>query len=168
MLRPSDSRSYHTVALRVRRGRASRRKRVATTRVAMPQSVWYLKIAGKSAENGAKRAAARADGIHNLGVDAACVPAVLPLPNRCRLMPFSAAPATGGATPEARRRRVAAILARGVVRYRRIAELAVASELSPPRKPGLELVSETRLSVNVGLADIRRAPEAEVNDGRDT
>jgi hypothetical protein len=83
-------------------------------------------------------------------------------------MPSSAAPAIGGATPEARRRRVAAILARGVARFRRIAALAEAGELSPPRNPGLEVVSETRLYVNVGLTDIRRAPESEVNDGRDT
>jgi len=134
----------------------------------MPQSVWHLKIAGKSAKNVAKRAAARADGIHNPGVDATCVPVILPLPNRYQLMPSSTAPATGGATPEARRRRVAAILARAGVRHRRIAEVVETGELPPPRNPGLEVVSETRLSVNVGLADIRRAPESEVNDERDT
>lgn len=82
-------------------------------------------------------------------------------------MPSSAAPAARGATPESRRGRVAAILARGVVRYRRLAALAELGELSPPCNPGLEVFSETRLSVSVGPADTRRVPECEVNDGRD-
>lgn len=81
-------------------------------------------------------------------------------------MPTSVIPAAGSAAPEARRRRVAAILARGVVRYRRNAALAEPGELSPSCNPGLEVVSETRLSVSVGPADTRRAPDREVNDER--
>jgi hypothetical protein len=82
-------------------------------------------------------------------------------------MPSAAVPSARDLTPEERRRQVAAILAQGVVRYRRTVVLAEADRSSAPRNTGLELVSETRLSVSVGLADARRAPDSEVNDGRD-
>jgi hypothetical protein len=81
-------------------------------------------------------------------------------------MPSAATASPHDLTPHERRRQVAAILAQGVVRVRRAAELAGVGELSLPRNTGLEVVSETRLSVSVGLADARQAPESEVNDGR--
>ena len=52
--------------------------------------------------------------------------------------------------PVERRRQVAAILAKGVMRWRRRAKNAGiidAPELSPGRKTGLDLCPETRLSV---------------------
>jgi len=53
-------------------------------------------------------------------------------------------------SPDERCRQVAAILAKGVIRWRRRAKNAGiidASELSPDRKTGLDLCPETRLSV---------------------
>jgi len=79
-------------------------------------------------------------------------------------MPSAVLPSAGNLTPTERRRQVAAILARGVVRHRRIAELAQVGEFSPPRDTGLELVPKTRLSVSKGLARETRAPDCEVND----
>ena len=81
-------------------------------------------------------------------------------------MPSHAVLRDDGLTPEERRRQVAAILAQGVIRHRRIAQLAESGQFSPPRNTGLELVSETRLTVSVGLADTARDLECEVNDGR--
>jgi hypothetical protein len=72
----------------------------------------------------------------------------------------------GDPTPDERRRQLAAILAQGVIRHRRIAELAEVGQVSLTRDTGLEFVSEMRLSVTVGLADVPRGPESEVNDGR--
>lgn len=70
----------------------------------------------------------------------------------------------GDLTAEQRRRQLAAILAQGVFRYRRAAQLVAESgQFSPPRDTGLDVVSETRLTVSEGLA---RDPECEVNDGR--
>jgi len=81
-------------------------------------------------------------------------------------MPSTAVPAARDLTPETRRRQVAAILAQGVIRHRRIAELAEIGDLSRTRDTGLEVVSETRLSVSKGLADEARDSDCEVNDGR--
>jgi hypothetical protein len=81
-------------------------------------------------------------------------------------MPSHAVPRAGGLTPDERRRQVAAILAQGVIRHRRIAQLAEFGHFSPSRDTGLEVVSETRLSVSVGLADTARDLECDVNDGR--
>jgi hypothetical protein len=58
------------------------------------------------------------------------------------------------------------LLAQGVLRHRRIAQVAEFGQFSLSRDTGLEVVSETRLSVSVGLADTARDPECEVNDGR--
>ena len=69
-------------------------------------------------------------------------------------------------SPEDRRCQVAAILAQGVVRHRRIAERANLGQFSTPRGTGLELCSETRLSVSGVFANLERAPECEVNNGR--
>jgi hypothetical protein len=71
----------------------------------------------------------------------------------------------GDLTPEQRRRQVALILAQGVFRFGRAAQLAESGDLFPDRATGLELVSKTRLSVSGGLA---RDPEYGVNDGRTT
>lgn len=81
-------------------------------------------------------------------------------------MSSAAAPVACDLAPEERRRQVAAILAQGVVRHRRIAELAKFDELSRPRDTCLEVVSETRLSVSVGFADESASPESEENHGR--
>lgn len=68
----------------------------------------------------------------------------------------------GDLTPGQRRRQIAAILAQAVIRHRRAAHLAECGEFPSPRNSGLEVVSETRLSVSEGLA---RDPDCEVNDG---
>lgn len=81
-------------------------------------------------------------------------------------MPSVAVSAVYDPSPEERRRQVAAILAEGVIRYRRIAQLAAVGDLSRSRDTGLEVLSETRLSVSVGLADDSADSECEVNDGR--
>jgi hypothetical protein len=69
------------------------------------------------------------------------------------------------ATPEERRRQVAALLARGVVRHRRQADLAEICDFSHVPSPGLEVVSETRLSVSKGLAAYVRDRTCEVRNG---
>ncbi len=69
-------------------------------------------------------------------------------------------------TPEMRRIQVAAILALGVVRHRRATQSANSGQFPRSRQTGLEVISETRLSVSEGLAEHPRAPECEVNDGR--
>ena len=74
-------------------------------------------------------------------------------------------PNAGFLAPLERRRQVAAILAQGVVRHRRIAALANSDESSLTRNPGLEVVSKTRLSVSGVRATETRAWENEVNDG---
>ena len=79
-------------------------------------------------------------------------------------MPARTVSPSSDLTPEERRCQVAAILAQGVVRHRRIAERANLGQFSKPRGTGLELCSETRLSVSHGLKT--RDPECEVNDGR--
>jgi hypothetical protein len=81
-------------------------------------------------------------------------------------MPSSAVYAARDLTPELRRRQVAAILAQGVIRHRRIAELAKFGELPGTRDTGLEVVSETRLTVSQGLANKTQDPDCEVNDGK--
>lgn len=81
-------------------------------------------------------------------------------------MPTAAVPAARDLTPETRRRQVAAILAQGVIRHRRIAELAEIGDLSRTRDTGLEVVSETRLSVSKGLANEAQDSDFEVNNGR--
>ncbi len=56
-------------------------------------------------------------------------------------------------TPDQRRRAVAAILAQGVLRYRRVAKLALQAvnpDSSPQCEKGLDLPAETRLSVANG------------------
>jgi len=83
-------------------------------------------------------------------------------------MPIRTVSPVSDLTPEERRCQVAAILAQGVVRHRRSAELANVGQFSPPRDTGLELCSETRLSVSKGLANKTRDSECEVDDGRNT
>ena len=79
-------------------------------------------------------------------------------------MPIRTVSPVSDLTPEERRCQVAAILAQGVVRHRRNAELANVGHSSLTRDTGLELCSETRLSVSHGLKT--RDPEREVNNGR--
>ena len=81
-------------------------------------------------------------------------------------MPSAALSPASDPTPEERRRQVAAILVHGVVRHRRSAERAEAEKFSRFRNTGLEVVSETRLSVSKGRASETSAPDCEVNDGR--
>ncbi len=146
---------------------ASRRRGGATTHVAMPQTVWHLKNPGKvgrwHADVAGLRAAPHGNGIHNPGVGAVRASACSVPDGLCRLMPKCIDIPVGDLTPEQRRRQVALILAQGVFRFVRAAQLAESGDLSPDRATGLELVSETRLSVSGGLA---RDPECEVNDGR--
>ncbi len=71
-------------------------------------------------------------------------------------------------TPEDRRRQVASILANGVARHRRRTTLANLGQFSARCDTGLDVVSESRLSVSVGLANRTRDPECEVNDERET
>ena len=51
-------------------------------------------------------------------------------------------------TPERRLTRVAAILARGIMRLRRAAEPSESQNLGDSRQPDLEVVSESRLCVS--------------------
>ena len=51
-------------------------------------------------------------------------------------------------TPERRLKRVAAILARGIMRLRRAAEHSESQNLGDSRLPDLEVVSESRLCVS--------------------
>ncbi len=51
-------------------------------------------------------------------------------------------------TRERRLRRVAAILARGIMRLRRAAENSESQNLGDSRRPDLEVVSESRLCVS--------------------
>jgi hypothetical protein len=51
-------------------------------------------------------------------------------------------------TPERRLIRVAAILARGIIRFRRPAEHSEPQNLGESRQPDLEVVSESRLCVS--------------------
>ena len=81
-------------------------------------------------------------------------------------MPARTVSSSSDLTPEERRRQVAALLAQGVVRHRQIAERANLGQFSKPRGTGLELCSETRLSVSGVFANLERSPECEVNDGR--
>ncbi len=81
-------------------------------------------------------------------------------------MPTLAVSPVSDLTPEERRGQVAAILAQGVVRHCQIAERTNLGQFSKPCGTGLELCSETRLSVSHGLKT--RDPECEVNDGRIT
>lgn len=67
-------------------------------------------------------------------------------------------------TPEERRRLVAAILVRGVVRHRQAAALCPNGEFSRFGNKGLEVVSKTRLSVTGGLATEPRDRNYEVRD----
>lgn len=67
----------------------------------------------------------------------------------------------GELTPVERRRRVAAILAAGVVRVRQAAKCAGAGEISEFCGEGLEVVSKPRLSVSQRLAIGRRERESE-------
>jgi hypothetical protein len=69
-------------------------------------------------------------------------------------------------TPEQRRLQVAAILAQGVIRHRHCVRQATGGQSSAPREMGLEVVSETRLSVFVGFDTETPNPKCEVNDGR--
>jgi hypothetical protein len=65
-------------------------------------------------------------------------------------LPMSLHTSEPALSPDERRRQVAAILAKGVMRWRRRAKNAGiidAPELSPDREIGLELCRETRLSV---------------------
>jgi hypothetical protein len=81
-------------------------------------------------------------------------------------MPSHPAAPVKDLTPEERQRQVAAILALGVVRHRRIAQLAEIGQFSRSPGTGLEVISETRLSVSNGLANEARDSDCEVNDGR--
>jgi len=85
----------------------------------------------------------------------------------CRFMPSHPAFRVE-LSPDERRRQVAAILAAGVIRLRRAADLVGVGQFSPSRDPRLEVVSETRLSVSVGPAIGLRGPECEVIDERVT
>jgi hypothetical protein len=78
----------------------------------------------------------------------------------------SAALSNRDLTPIERRRQVAAVLAQGVIRHRRIAELADVGDFSRSRNPGLEVASKTRLSVSKGLAANGQGPDCEVHDER--
>lgn len=81
-------------------------------------------------------------------------------------MPSSSIPRAGELTPEDRRRQIATILVEAVVRHRIAATRAKVGQFSPSRDTGLEVVSETRLSVSRALALDARDPQCEVNDGR--
>jgi hypothetical protein len=70
-------------------------------------------------------------------------------------------------TPIERRRQIATLLAQGVIRHRRRAEMADVGQFSRPRDTGLELVSKTRLSVSKGLTNSGRDSDCEVNDEQD-
>jgi len=61
--------------------------------------------------------------------------------------------------PDERRRRIAAILARGIMQYCRCSTLAEGGKSSPPRDTCLEVVAETRLSVSHGLTNETRTPD---------
>lgn len=66
---------------------------------------------------------------------------------------MTAAKKTTNMTPIARRQEIAAILAKGVLRWHRRAKAAgIADSAQPPPKPekGLEFLGETRLSVPHG------------------
>ena len=69
-------------------------------------------------------------------------------------------------TPDQRRRQVAAILAQGVIRHRHCVHQAESDNFSTSCDRGLEVVSETRLSVSVGFDVETPNPECEVTDGR--
>lgn len=84
------------------------------------------------------------------------------------LMPQTAVFSADELTPEDRRRQVASILAHGVTRHRRRTTLANSGQFSAPRDTGLDVVSESRLSVSMGLAKRTRDRECEVNDERET
>ena len=71
-------------------------------------------------------------------------------------MPALSTPSPPDPTPEQRRRQVAAILAQGVIRHRHCVRQAAGGNSSAPREMGLEVVSETRLSVFVGFDTERR------------
>lgn len=81
-------------------------------------------------------------------------------------MPSLSVAVVSDLTPDERRRQVAAILALGVVRHRNLAQLAEVGQVSQSPGAGLELVSETRLSVSHGLANVARDQDCEVNDER--
>jgi len=69
-------------------------------------------------------------------------------------------------TPEDRHRQIAAILVEGVLRFRRAAVRAAVGQFSRPRDTGLEVVSETRLSVSRRLDSHAGVGRREVNDER--
>jgi hypothetical protein len=80
-------------------------------------------------------------------------------------MPNGSASSDSELTPEVRRIQVAAILALGVARHRRTTRSAKFGQFPTFRDTGLEVVSETRLSVSEGLAALPRALKCESNDG---
>jgi hypothetical protein len=70
-------------------------------------------------------------------------------------MPTQTSPNDEVLNPTERRRRVAVLLAQGVVRLRKKALLAQGQEFSQSAPACLENVSETRLSVSMGLTVAR-------------
>lgn len=81
-------------------------------------------------------------------------------------MPSHSAYAICELTPEERRCQVAAILVEGVLRFRRVAARAAVGQFSPPRDTGLEVLSETRLSVSRRFDSHAGDGRREVNDER--
>ena len=69
-------------------------------------------------------------------------------------------------TPDERLCHVAAILVQGVMRHRRSITLVEAGQIPTFLHAGLEVVSEMRLTVPVGLADALRDRKCEGNNGR--
>ena len=61
--------------------------------------------------------------------------------------------------PDERRRRIAVILARGLLHYRRCSLFTEAGKSSPPRDTCLEVVTETRLTVSNGLTNETRTQD---------
>lgn len=76
-------------------------------------------------------------------------------------MPVLSAPNLNDLAPDQRFRQLAAIFAQGVIRWRNSGRASPAENLSQFPTGGLEVVSETRLSVCVGFD-----PEPETKNAR--